>query len=385
MNKVTDITLSDNSLISLHAQLHNQLRQLILSGNWPHATRIPSESQFADHLNVSRSTVRLALQQAEIEGLIERIAGRGTFVAYQPTTEHESRLIAFVTRGFDAGNTLLLLSGVESEAKNRGYQVIYSNPQNYQEEIEVLQRLPRANVVGAVLWPHADASKPQEQNIINYRQIRLPIVLVDREIYGMSYDCVTSDNYYGAQALMRHLIELGHQHIVFISHYETHLISVVERHRAYCDVMREAGLTPADVWLIGRPGDEISASDTLRSSVDTKSPELQQIKNLMLAAQPRPTAIFALNDYISVLAIRAMKLLNLRVPDDISIAGFDDTDIVAHLEIPLTTVAQESFMMGQRAAKRLMNRLEGYSGPAEREIVPVQLRIRSSTSVPVRV
>src|SRR5258707_15373155 len=104
LNKVTDITISQNSVISLHVQLHNQLRQLILSGRWPHAVRIPSESQLAEHLKVSRSTVRLALQQAEIEGLIERIAGRGTFVAYVPTKGRKSHLIAFVTCGFDAEN-----------------------------------------------------------------------------------------------------------------------------------------------------------------------------------------------------------------------------------------------------------------------------------------
>ena len=76
MNKVTDISLAEDSFISLHVQLHNQLRQLIHSGRWPNASRIPSENEFTSHLNISRSTVRLALQQAELEGLIERIAGR---------------------------------------------------------------------------------------------------------------------------------------------------------------------------------------------------------------------------------------------------------------------------------------------------------------------
>lgn len=102
MNKVTDILLAEDSFISLHAQLHNQLRQLIHSGRWPNASRIPSENELTSHLNISRSTVRLALQQTELEGLIERIAGRGTFVSFIPKNDHQSRLIAFVTGGIDA-------------------------------------------------------------------------------------------------------------------------------------------------------------------------------------------------------------------------------------------------------------------------------------------
>ncbi|HEX2905765.1 MAG TPA: GntR family transcriptional regulator [Phototrophicaceae bacterium] len=382
MDIVNDVIISHNSVISLHIQLHNQLRQLILSGRWPHGTHIPSESQFANHLKVSRTTVRLALQQAELEGLIERIPGRGTFVAYQDSTDHKHRLIAFVTRGFDAENTLMLLHGAESEAKARGYEIIFSHPQSYAEEIDTLQRLRGANVAGVLIWPHAHASKPQQQNAVYYQQVGLPIVLMDRLIYGGGYDCITSDNYGGAQMLTRHLIEQGHQHVVFLSHHETELISVIERYQGYSDTVQAAGLTPAAMWLIGEPGHETSVSDMLRASIDLNSLELQQIKRCMETAQPRPTAIFALNDYVAILAARAMKLLNLQVPCDVSIVGFDDTELASQLEIPLTTVAQDSFAIGNGAARRLINRLEGYNGPVEREIIPTQLRIRSSTAVP---
>jgi DNA-binding LacI/PurR family transcriptional regulator len=184
---------------------------------------------------------------------------------------------------------------------------------------------------------------------------------------------------------MRHLIELGHEHVIFLTHHETELLTVRERYRAYCDVLKEAGLTAADPWLIGQPGNEIGASYTLRSSVNARSPEFQQIKDYMLNAQPRPTAIFALNDYLAIIATRAMKLLSLSVPDDISIAGFDDTDLAAHLEVPLTTVAQDPFTIGKRAAQLLIERLEGHSEPTVCEIIPTRLRIRSSTAIRVTV
>lgn len=381
MNKATDIVISQDSLVSLHVQLHNQLRQQILAGYWPNGMRIPSENQFAEHLGLSRGTVRLALQQAEVEGLIERIAGRGAFVVYNPSKEREDRLIAYVTCDFDSELQLLILNGLEGEAKARGYQVVFSKPRNRQEEIDILQGLQKKDA-GVALWPNG--SDTAQQNARIYEQLRIPIVLLDRKIHGFECDCVTSDNYGGAQALMQHLVELGHQHIVALSHHGMELSSVNDRYRAYQNVLEANGLTPKEAWLIGQPGKEMSFRRALRSSVDNKSLELQQIKEYMLTAQPRPTAIFAVNDLLAILAMRAMKLLGLSIPDTISIAGFDDTDLAAHLDVPLTTVAQDPFTIGKKAAEMLIDRIEGHAGPVNHQTVPTQLRIRSSTALPVR-
>lgn len=381
-NKVSDVVVSQNSVVSLHAQLHNQLRQLILSGRWSNATRIPSESEFAEHLRLSRSTVRLALQQAEVEGLIERIAGRGTFVAYTPTKEREHRLIAFVTNDFDSENQLLALSGTESEAKARGYQVVFSKAKSRQEELDLLNGFQERDA-GVILWSNAADIQPPTDGL--YQRFRIPIVLLDRKIHGFECDSVTSDNYGGAQAIVRHLIELGHRAIVVLSHHATQVSSVKDRIRAYEDVLREAGLTPMTPCIIGQPGKEFGLRHVLRLSVDNRSPELQHIKEYMLAAKPRPTAIFAVNDLLAVLAIRAMKLLNLPVPGAVSIAGFDDSDLAANLEVPLSTVAQDPFTIGKCAAQILIDRIEGQEGPINNKIIPTRLRIRNSTAEPVSV
>jgi len=381
MTKVTDVSISHNSVVSLHAQLHNQLRQIILSGRWPNGARIPSETQFAEHLKLSRSTVRLALQQAEIEGLIERRAGRGTFVAYTPSPEQKSRLIAFVTCDFDAENHLLLLNGAESEVKARGYQIVFSRAKTHQEETEILQGLQQGNITGVLLWANAIHSHEKDQSW--FQQFHVPITLIDREIRGVETDCVTSDNYGGALALMEHLVELGHRRIVYLCHHEMEISTVMERYRAYRDVLQRIGEIPPEPWLISQPGKEPNVRDALRSSGDTRSADVQKIRKYMLTSTPQPTAIFAVNDYVAILAIRAMRFLGLRVPDSISIAGFDGTDLGAQLDIPLTTVAQDSFTIGKRATQILIDRIEGYAGPARCEIIPTQLYIRSSTAVPI--
>ena len=380
MNKVTDISLAEDSFISLHVQLHNQLRQLIHSGRWPNASRIPSENELTSHLNISRSTVRLALQQAELEGLIERIAGRGTFVAYAPTENHQRHLIAFVTGGIDAENHLLMLSGAEHEVRARGYQIVFSTAKNQDEELQILERVEEDNIAGVLLWANALSTRSQQHTIARYQQVSVPVVLMDRKIPSFECDYVTSDNYGGARALMRHLIELGHRHIVFLSHDIVEIFPVMERYRGYCEALQEAGLPTADLWLIGQSGVEISASYALRSSVDKKSIEIQQIKDYIHNAKPRPTAIFALNDWLAVLALRAMKQLEMKIPDAMSIAGFDDIDLAVHLEVPLTTVAQNPFAIGKRAAQVLLDRLTSNNSSTKLEYIPTELRIRSSTS-----
>ncbi|MCA0456217.1 MAG: GntR family transcriptional regulator [Chloroflexi bacterium] len=380
MNKVTDISLIDDSFVSLHVQLHNQLRQLIHSGRWPNASRIPSENELTGHLDISRSTIRLALQLAEIEGLIERKAGRGTFVTYTPTKAHNSRLIAFITGGIDAENHLLMLNGAEQEARAHGYQIVFSNAKNQEEELLILESLEQNSIAGVLLWANAESTQSTPSLTNRYKQLKAPIVLMDRKIPGFHCDFVTSDNYAGARALMRHFINLGHQHIVFLSHDMVEVSPVMERYRAYCDSLEEAGLPSSEPWLVGQHGIEISAKYALRSSIDENSLEIQQIKDYLLNAHPRPTAFFALNDWVAVFALQTMKQLRLNVPDDISIAGFDDIELAAHLDPPLTTVAQDPFAIGKTAAQLLLDRIDTKRETNKLEVLSTELRIRSSTA-----
>jgi GntR family transcriptional regulator, arabinose operon transcriptional repressor len=380
MSKATDIQLHHDSFVSLHVQMHNQLRQLIVSGRWSKGTLIPSETQFSNHLKISRSTVRLALQQIELEGLIERRPGKGTFVIYQPSQESQKQLIAFVTNDFTNAESVNLLNGAENEIRKAGYHITFNNVQSSEEEIELLTRFQEQDVAGVLIWPNADYPHGREQHVKIYHTIDLPIVFLDRNVPGVDHDCVTSDNFGGATMLMQHLVELGHEQIVFLTHTKMDILPVMERYRAYQDVMCKAGLAPQEPWLIGH-NREINRNVALVASTDVNSLEFQQIKNYLLNASPRPTAIFALNDYVAILAMRVVKHLNIKLPEEISIVGFDDIDLAAHLETPLTTIAQDSFGIGKRAAQLLIDRLDGYAKESICEYIPTQLRVRSSTSV----
>ncbi len=375
MAHLSDLFIEHDSLVSLHVQLHNQMRRLILSGRWAYGTRIPTESQLATHLNISRSTVRLALHMAEVEGLIERTRGRGTFVSNH--ARPANRLLAFVSTDFNTDYQLLILKGAECQARATGYRIIFSHSSSHEEELRVLDTLQADAISGLILWPRPLAGQGTNQTV--YKRLIVPTVLLDRPIPGLDFPCVTSDNYNGALSLVQHLVELGHRNIVFLCHHQLHLLPVADRLRAYNDALTAAGIAPPEPWLIGVDDDEIGSHYILKAYDKPNLPLIEEIQRLLI--QHQPTAIFAVHDHLAVMAALAMRQLGLRIPQDISVAGFDDADLSVYMSVPLTTVAQDTLEIGRRAAQLLINQIENPGQIGQNQFVPTQLRVRASTAV----
>ena len=145
--------------------------------------------------------------------------------------------------------------------------------------------------------------------------------------------------------------------------------------------MIDAGLKPNDPWLVGHPNQEMWWEYVIDNFKTVYKYEIEQIKNL-LSQKDRPTAIFTMNQVIAILSLKAAFSLGLKIPDDLSILSFDESDMIYNMEMPMTSVYQYTYYMGKRAAELLIERIEGYQGPPRREFIPAQLQIRSSTSTP---
>jgi GntR family transcriptional regulator of arabinose operon len=316
------IAIVRDSTVPLHVQLFNQVHHLILSGEWAPGNRLPSEAELQRQLKISRSTIRQALNNAEAQGLIERVPGKGTFVAHSAVGKRNSRLIGYVTCDSFRHLQSQLLSGAESVVSNEGYRVVFCNSNGEADEENRLldQLVLEDKVEGILIWPvlYDDPSRRLFQLV---HQGLIPLVLVDRTFDGLTCDYVTSDNYAGAYAAVEHLVELGHRQIAFLSHPILQLLTVAERLRGYQQALRDAGLTPLKPWLVGAPNQEMVITHALQS-YSAASQEIEQIAQYLRAPQ-RPTAIFAMNDMMAMQAVKAAKLANLRVPEDLSLVGFD--------------------------------------------------------------
>ena len=382
--KLDKIRLDHNSYISLHVQLHNQLRRLIVSRRWQFGERIPTEMQLARHLDISRTTVRIALQRLEVEGLIKRTAGRGTFVVYQPQDHTANRTIGYLTCSFHNEIHTNILNSAQTELRSAGYQVIFSNSRDRDDEARILQQLLDDEVTGLMLWANAKPSADTRSVLAEYDRREIPIVFMDRPIEGIRADYVASDNFGGSYDLVRLLIELGHRHIVHLMPNFDDLHPVNERRRGYVVALEEHGIKAYAPWKISPPGRHEFHETDIYSLVGSQSRQIiQQLERLTDVEGPMPTAIVCINDILAIITINALRNMGYGVPDDVSVVGFDDICMASYIGVPLTTTAQDAYELGKVASQMLLDRLAGGEMAPRFYTVPAQLRIRASTAAPL--
>jgi LacI family transcriptional regulator len=189
-----------------------------------------------------------------------------------------------------------------------------------------------------------------------------PVVAVDPHVAAPDFPAVIANNRAGARAAMRHLIDYGHRRIGFIGGRRD-LLSGIQRRQGYEDAICEASI-PLDPDLV-QDGDFTTPTAVLAA------------RRLFNLPEP-PTAIFAANDASAIGVISAARELDVRIPDDLSVVGYDNIPETAHLRPPLTTVDQFMTEMGYAATELLMDLIQ--DNPHETNLIeiPTELVIRDS-------
>lgn len=365
--------LSRESSLPLHIQLLDDLRQQIMTGALKAHERLPSEWEIVTELGISRATIQRAWQAAQQEGLIYRVAGKGTFVGERRAKTSAQIVVGLVVPDFRGSSSARTLSGAERVLRQQGYSVrVASTEYSADEEDRILRQMKNDGVCGCILWAvKGAAAKRSISKLVG----ELPMVLIDRPVEGLPLPCVTSNNYAGAIQAMKHLIGLGHRQIAFVARPHMELWTVSERLRAYQDAMRMAGEEPLPPILLGDEKELSSFSAYLTSDDHSLNPLID-----VLRGANRPTAIFAVNDWMAMRVLRAANHAGLRVPEDLSLVGFDNLDIVDYLTPPLTTIAQNAELVGAEAARRLLALLDGEVSEEVMTLLPTRLIVRKSTA-----
>ncbi|QNM97670.1 LacI family DNA-binding transcriptional regulator [Chitinimonas koreensis] len=202
-----------------------------------------------------------------------------------------------------------------------------------------------------------------EQTLADMERGSLPVVLVNYWRTDTALPVVRGDNYQGSRAAVSQLAALGHRRIAFISG-SPHSGQSQERQRGYRDALAAAGLAFDPSLLI--EGDFAQSTGFAATRA-------------LLARPQRPTAIFAANDEMAFGAMDAIKAHGLRIPEDISVVGFDDIPSASHAHPRLTTVRQPLDAIGEAAVKLLLQRAAGDRQGASRIEFPSSLVLRDST------
>jgi LacI family transcriptional regulator len=276
----------------------------------------------------------------------------------------QTKTIALVLTDITNPFFTTLARGVEDTASEQGFSVMFCNTDESQsEETEHLYVLLQKQIDGVLLVPASGSA----ESVSLLQERGTPVVVLDRRISGTRVDTVRSDSELGAYQLIQHLLDLGHTHIAVLGGPPT-VSTAADRVAGYHRALAERGLD----------------AHTPQVYYDRYTQEGgYQMARQALAAIPRPTALFATNNFIAIGAFRALREVGLSVPDDISLVAFDDLPAAVLIDPFLTVVGQPAYEMGQRAAELLFTRLAGEAPPEPQEIVlPAQVIIRRSSGPP---
>ena len=258
-----------------------------------------------------------------------------------------------------------IAQGVEETARADGYTtIIASTNEDDEAERQAVDLMRSKRVDGMVISP----TQQSHDHIARLIQEHIPFILVNRHVDEFQTDYVINNNQHGAYQAVQHLVSLGHQRIAHITG-PLRISSVRERISGYKQALEKNGIR-FDTELV------IHSELTLESGYKTVLELLQ--------AENRPSAIFTYSDHLAIGAIKAIRELKLSVPGDISLVGYDDIEYAQFLDIPLTTVHQPMYEIGQRAVFNLLDMMKSddFTPGQHQEILEPELVIRESTDRP---
>ena len=370
----------------LYAQVEQMIREEIVREGLLPGARLPTEAELCKRFSVSRSTIRQSLNRLEMDGLITRTRGKGTFVRRPGSVR--SALVPSVTslsrheRSASSSHKMLglvfcarsdtlqmnILIGAERAAKSRGYAIMfgYSGEDARAEENEV-ERLLRIGADGFLVMPVSNMMHTAGvQAIVDHKT---PLVLVDRYLSELDTSYVVSDGFDGAYRVTEHLIILGYQSLYFVASGREQLstTSVRDRYNGFNKALSDYGL-----------------HDQVRPITHINTVNRDEVTMLIKSRTPRqtmPNAIVTVHDAVAMAFLRTASSAGFTAPVDFAIVGFDDLPASSHLNVPLTTVVQPRYDMGFHSGHMLIDHIEGRVTENEKLVLPVSLVVRESCGV----
>lgn len=271
-----------------------------------------------------------------------------------------SKIIGLLVPNLDNGYVGTILRGIDQELERADYDLIlYASHRHMSHEsfyVSVIANgLTEGLLLVAPLFPTTYLDALRERNF--------PYVLIDQVDSTENSNVVEATNWKGAYEATRYLSQLGHTRIAFLTGSGM-VRSAADRLGGY-----RAALTDSDIPF---------TEDLVIEGDYQQQTGYEATKKLLQRASPPPTAIFASNDLSALGALDAARECGFRIPDDISIIGFDDIPQASLIYPKLTTVRQPLEQMGQVAVKLLLEQIEDHSRPPQRVTLATQLIIRDS-------
>lgn len=355
----------DNLFTPKYVVIKESIKEKIINGSIGPHDRVPSETELSKEFDVSIITSRRALTDLFNEGFIYRVQGKGSFVSdlnnSRENRNTNTRLVALVLSLAKYYEDIFLdiIKGAQSYFETRDYSMIFHYYESDStKERKIVESLINKNIEGLMLYSY-DPTENIEM-IKALRQRKFPFVLIDRHVADVPTNYVISDGFDGAYEAVEFLINLGHRKIAFVSN-DVDFSSVKDRNHGYKMALSN-NCIPFNSEL----------------EIFQYNQRTQDVMDLLL--KKKATAIFAVNDLIAINIMDEARKIGLETPKDFSIVGFDDISSASSQRVPLTTVQQPFYEIGQTAAEILIKNVEDRNVGCQKVILPNKLIIRDSSS-----
>ena len=367
------MTMDRDSGMPLYMQLKKTIIEKIQRGEFKRGNPIPTEQELCAVFGISRFPVRQAMDELVTEGYLTRTRGRGTFVSdvlpVAAAAGGGKKLLGYIGFGFDSGFGAQIYKGYEKHARKRGYLTIAcSSDAELNEETACLRRLLDIGVAGIDIFCCDDTRLPDMAHELKEAGVYLG--LIDRNPGLSGYDYISSDNTGGAYTAVRHLAMQGYRNMAFVSH-RGNVSSVNERLEGYLSAVKEFGMKSITYIHMEEELQRYPYS-MHRFFVEKLEDELRELKEHI------PFGILAVNDGIALQCMRILAEEGLVIGKDVGIVGFDNEAASEFSSPPLTSIAQNGFLIGQTAADLAIDKIEGKSAAVYRSVIPTQLVVRNS-------
>lgn len=356
-----------------HEQLKDEIVRWIESGRYRPNDRLPTEHEIAEKSGMSRQTVRQSIGSLVQEGKLYRKQGSGTFVAGGiERKQSDVPTVGVLTTYISDYIFPQIVQGTESVLRAGGYHMILASTDNDKaKERDNLEKLSAAPIRGLIIEPTKSAlGNANLDCFLTLDALRIPYLTINERYAELDCPCVKMDDEQGGYMAAKHLIELGHRRIA--GFFKTDDLQGTARLRGFLRAFREFGV-PVIPDAIFRYGTEDKRTKPYERALSLLRDEPSE----------RPTAIVCYNDELAVLLLEAARQAGLRVPDDLSVVGFDDSFLATATEIKLTTIAHPKRELGEQAARMLLSMMEGGAGGRSKDWVfePVLVARESTKAI----
>jgi LacI family transcriptional regulator len=311
-----------------------------------------------------RDTVSAATREKVLAVIRELNYRPREFARHRFRSDNE-RSIGFIIKEDDNPYYAELIAGARRIAEAKGYTILVASSEgSYQAEQRIIQLMTAKDVNGFIITPVID-DEADLSHLFELKRRNIPFVLLEG-IRGLQANLVDIDNVRAAQAAIQYLMAQGHTHIVYFAgpRYSLHTEERLEGVRRAFSTSHRALRDEQVIYAGAHTRDGYEAARAYFSQHPS----------------PMPTAVACYNDLVALGVLRALEELGLRVPDEISVIGFDDLAFLHYTPWPLSTVRVPKETMGERAAEILIKHIEaGKPAPIEKVHLDFELVVRATT------